>query len=137
MTTNKPEGYYGLTPPSQDSKIVKVVNEGYALSTSTSFAEAIVSVTNTTSLSELYELRAEFNGLEMPILKTVADGAATWTVKPGSKLTPQAVKTMALATYQDREGTETKRHQTKIEVLKIVGAILLLVLGIVLGKYFK
>jgi hypothetical protein len=107
-----------------------------AVSTSTSAAAAIVSVTKTISYEEINELIAEFNQLKMPALKALAAGAElAWDIPPGSKLTPEVVKLIALSTYDDRD----RKYRRNTELIKwglgFLGAVALAFLTWYLGRH--
>ena len=122
------------------------------LSATNSMIDAVLSVTSAVSRREFDSFAEQLQRLEMPAHRLLAEG----TLKPddlGIKtgLDAEVAKAMAVATYQDRERNDIRKHDkvlvnsnaggaSKAEIVKwrlgIVGAVLLALLSWVVGKYF-
>ena len=123
------------------------------LSATNSMIDAVLSVTSAVSRQEFDSFAEQLRRLEMPAHRLLAGG----TLKPediGIKtaLDTEVAKGIAVATYQDRERYDARKHDkaldnsnvsgaSKAEIVKwrlgIVGAVLLALLSWVLGKYFS
>jgi hypothetical protein len=120
------------------------------LSATKSMTDAMLSVTSAVSRQEFDNFAEQVRRLEMPTHRLLAEG----TLKPEdinikTALSADVARAMAVATYQDRERNDTRKHDKALAnsnadgaskavvkwTLVIVAAVLLAVLSWGLGKY--